>query len=57
MEIKDKVKKLTFAKRYEEAELLHLQSHQLEKEEGEVANDTLEEQIEKQEGLLRQKQQ
>lgn len=33
MEIKDKVKKLTFSKRYEEAELLHLQSQQIEREE------------------------
>lgn len=30
MEMKDKVKKLTFAKRYEEAELLQLQCQQLE---------------------------
>ena len=47
MDIKDKVKKLTFAKRYEEAELYHLQCQQMEKEEAEVANDHLEELIEK----------
>lgn len=57
MEIKDKVRKLTFSKRYEEAELLHLQAQQIEKEEADLANDKLEEEIEKQEGLLRQKQQ
>lgn len=56
MEIKDKVRKLTFSKRYEEAELLHLQAQQMEKEEADLANDKLEEEIEKQEGLLRQKQ-
>lgn len=53
MDIKDKVRKLTFSKRYEEAELLHLQAQQIEKEEADLANDKLEEEIEKQEGLLR----
>lgn len=57
MELKDKVRKLTFSKRYEEAELHHLQAQQMEKEEAETANDQLEETIEKQEALLRQKQQ
>ena len=57
MEFKDKTKKLTFAKRYEEAELLQLQCQHMEQEEAEMAQDTLEETIEKQEALLRQKQQ
>lgn len=35
MEQKDKTKKLTYAKRYEEAELLQLQCQQMEQEEAE----------------------
>lgn len=57
MELKDKVKKLTFAKRYEEAEILQMQCHQLEQEEFEKSNELIEEIIERQEALLRQKQQ
>jgi len=57
MENKDKTKKLTFSKRYEEAELLQLQCQQMEQEEAEIAQETLEENIEKHEALLRQKQQ
>ena len=57
MELKDKTKKLTFSKRYEEAELLQLQCQQMEQEEAEIAQETLEENIEKHEALLRQKQQ
>ena len=57
MILKDKVRKLTFSKRYDEAELVQLQAQQLEAEEAEKANDLIEEQIEKQEALLRQKQQ
>ena len=53
MELKDKTKKLTFSKRYEEAELLQLQTQEMEQEEAEVAQETLEENIEKQEALLR----
>ena len=57
MEMKDKVRKLTFSKRYEEAEILCMQCQQLEQEEAETANEILEENIERQEALLRQKQQ
>ena len=57
MEMKDKVKKLTFSKRYEEAELLQLECDQMETEEAESAKEILEETIERQEALLRQKQQ
>jgi len=57
MELKDKVRKLTFSKRYEEAEILFLQTKDMERDEGETANDQLEELIEKQEALLRQRQQ
>ncbi len=57
MELKDKVKKLTFSKRYEEAELLQVQCQQMEQEEAEQAQETLEFNIEKQEALLRQRQQ
>ena len=55
MEMKDKVRKLTFSKRYEEAEILCMQCSQLEQEEAETANEILEENIERQEALLRQK--
>lgn len=47
MELKDKTRKLTFAKRYEEAELLQLQTQSMEQEEAEQAQDSLEENIEK----------
>ena len=47
MEMKDKVRKLTFSKRYEEAEILCMQCQQLEQEEAEIANETLEENIER----------
>ena len=57
MELKDKTRKLTFSKRYEEAELLQLQCQQMEQEEAEQAQEILEENIEKHEALLRQKQQ
>ena len=57
MELKDKVKKLTFSKRYEDAEMLQMQCQQLEQEEYEKSNEQIEEIIEKQEALLRQKQQ
>ena len=57
MELKDKVRKLTFSKRYEEAEILFLQTKEMERDEGDTANDQLEELIEKQEALLRQRQQ
>ena len=57
MELKDKVKKMTFSKRYEEAELLQLQCQQLEQEEFDKQSEVIEEVIEKQEALLRQKQQ
>lgn len=53
MEQKDKCKKLTFAKRYEEAELLQLQCQKMEQEEAEQAQEILEFNIEKQEALLR----
>ena len=56
MELKDKTRKLTFSKRYEEAELLQLQCQQMEQEEAEQAQEILEENIEKHEALLRQKQ-
>lgn len=55
MELKEKVKKLTSCKRYEEAEVIYLQVQQMEKEENEIQNDSLEEQIERQESLLRQR--
>lgn len=56
MELKDKVRKLTFMKRYEEAELLQLQCKQQEEQEydNQVGYE-MEEAIEKQEALLRQK--
>ena len=57
MELKDKTRKLMFSKRYEEAELLQLQCQQMEQEEAETAQESLEENIEKQEALLRQRQQ
>jgi len=47
MELKDQTRKLTFAKRYEEAELLQLQTQSMEQEEAEQAQDSLEENIEK----------
>lgn len=47
MEMKDKVKKLTFSKRYEEAELLQLECDQMETEEAESAKEILEETIER----------
>ena len=47
MELKDKTKKLTFSKRYEEAELLQLQCQQMEQEEADAAQEALEENIEK----------
>ena len=53
MELKDKTRKLTFSKRYEEAEMLQLQTQQMEQEEAETAELTLEENIEKHEALLR----
>ena len=58
MELKDKTKKLTFMKRYEEAELLQIQCQQMEQQEydNQVGYE-MEEAIEKQEALLRQKQQ
>ena len=55
MEMKDKVRKLTFSKRYEEAEMLQLQCQQVEQEEFEKSNEVIEEIIERQEALLRQK--
>ena len=56
MELKDKVRKLTFMKRYEEAELLQLQCKQQEEQEydNQVGYE-MEEAIEKQEALLIQK--
>ena len=45
--MKDKVRKLTFSKRYEEAEILCMQCQQLEQEEAETANEILEENIER----------
>lgn len=48
MQMKDRVRKLTFAKRYEEAELVQMQTMQLEEEEREAANNCdLEEKIER----------
>ena len=47
MELKDKTRKLMFSKRYEEAELLQLQSQQMEQEEADTAQEILEENIEK----------
>ena len=47
MTLKDKVRKLTFSKRYDEAEMLQLQAQELEAEEMERANDTIEDSIEK----------
>ena len=44
-------------KRYEDAEVLQKECEDLEREEAQLANEALEEQIERQEGLLRQKQQ
>jgi len=55
MELKDKTRKLTFSKRYEEAELLQLTCQQMETDEADIAQETLEDNIEKQEALLRQK--
>lgn len=55
MELKDKTRKLTFSKRYEEAELLQLTCQKMEQDEADVAQETLEDNIEKQEALLRQK--
>jgi len=57
MELKDKTRKLMYSKRYEEAELLQLTCNQMEQEEAESAQEILEENIEKQEALLRQRQQ
>ena len=51
--MKDKVRKLTFSKRYEEAEILCMQCEQMEAEEAQLANETLDENIERQEALLR----
>ena len=54
MELKDKVKKLTFQKRYEEAELLQMQCQQLEQQEYDnLINHGIEDIIETQEALLR----
>lgn len=54
MELKDKVRKLTFMKRYEEAELLQMQCQQLEQQEYDnQVGFEMEEAIEKQEALLR----
>ena len=55
MELKDKTRKLTFSKRYEEAELLQLTCQKMEQDEADIAQETLEDNIEKQEALLRQK--
>ena len=55
MEMKDKTKKLMFAKRYEEAELMQLQCNQMEQDEAQSASEILEENIEKHEALLRQR--
>jgi len=55
MEMKDKTKKLTFSKRYEEAEMLQHECQQIEQDEAEAAQQILEENIEKHEALLRQK--
>lgn len=58
MELKDKVRKLMFMKRYEEAELLQIQCQQMEQQEYENQMGLgLEDAIERQEALLRQKQQ
>lgn len=57
MELKDKVRKLTFSKRYEEAEMLYLQVAEMEKAEHAAQQDVVDTIIEKQESLLRQKQQ
>jgi len=57
MLMKQKTRKLTFSKRYEEAELLQLECNRIENEDRDRAEDQIEEMIEKQEALLRQKQQ
>ena len=46
-----------FAKRYEEAEIMQLNCQQMEADEAQAASEILEENIEKHEALLRQKQQ
>ena len=47
MELKDKVKKLTFSKRYEEAEMLYLQVNEMQKAEDDARQDTVDIIIEK----------
>ena len=49
------MRKLTFSKRYEEAEMLYLQVHDLEKQEEENQTDVVDAIIEKQDHLLRAK--
>ena len=51
-----KVKTLMSIKRYEDAEILQKQCEMMEQQEIELAQEALDEQIEKQEALLRQKQ-
>lgn len=56
--MEDKVRKLTFMKRYEEAELLQIQCQQIEQQEYDnQVGFEMEEAIERQEALLRQRQQ
>jgi hypothetical protein len=47
MEMKDKVKKLTFSKRYEEAEMLYLQVNEMQKAEDDGRQDNVDIIIEK----------
>jgi hypothetical protein len=47
MELKDKVKKLTFSKRYEEAEMLYLQVNEMQKAEDDGRQDNVDIIIEK----------
>ena len=53
--MQQKVKTLMSIKRYEEAELLQKQCEALERDESELAGEALEEKIEREEALLRQK--
>ena len=47
MDLKDKVKKLTFSKRYEEAEMLYLQVNEMQKAEDDGRQDNVDIIIEK----------
>jgi hypothetical protein len=47
MEMKDKVKKLTFSKRYEEAEMVYLQVNEMQKAEDDGRQDNVDIIIEK----------